>query len=102
MIRPPPSSTLSPYTTLFRSQEVSGHPIERRGTVHGVAPTASVDVHVQDWKSTRLNSSHQIISYAVFCLKKKNEKEERLSLDYAVGTIHSVSNSRSALIMSRM
>src|SRR5258708_30810205 len=80
MIRRPPRSTLFPYTTLFRSAlrrrrrgEVRpAHPRGGRGRVH--------DRHVglpgvddrPDRKSTRLNSSHQIISYAVFCLKKKN------------------------------
>src|SRR5439155_8814111 len=68
MIRRPPRSTLFPYTTLFRSGEISNVPgcprIER----------ASKDCRVakrSDRKSTRLNSSHVAISYAVFCLKKK-------------------------------
>src|SRR5258708_14089008 len=70
MIRRPPRSTLFPYTTLFRSTKDHGNssspemaiPVGGRRTCH------------RDWsdrKSTRLNSSHQIISYAVFCLKKK-------------------------------
>src|SRR5258708_27771609 len=69
MIRRPPRSTLFPYTTLFRSQ--------RRGkaAVHGadrvVVAKFRHAVEPGDRKSTRLNSSHQIISYAVFCLKKK-------------------------------
>src|SRR5438552_8529836 len=74
MIRRPPRSTLFPYTTLFRSLWVYA-PIsyfqEKRGsfgTIGEVGDAASC----QDRKSTRLNSSHQIISYAVFCLKKKN------------------------------
>src|SRR5438552_14786446 len=69
MIRPPPRSTLFPYTTLFRSYP---HTAAIR---NGSIPIEGVDaeiVTVQDRKSTRLNSSHQIISYAVFCLKKKN------------------------------
>src|SRR5258708_31863823 len=77
MIRRPPRSTLFPYTTLFRSrgrsEEHAGlrrlpdrHPgLHRR---EGDRPAAGA----ADRKSTRLNSSHQIISYAVFCLKKKN------------------------------
>src|SRR5258708_24058140 len=69
MIRRPPRSTLFPYTTLFRSpaQRVVHH------FVAGPPPASDVRrrVAVQDRKSTRLNSSHQIISYAVFCLKKK-------------------------------
>src|SRR5438552_8457630 len=70
IIRPPPTSTLFPYTTLFRSQ---GDVADRRGR-----DPRRADGHHDgpgpprpDRKSTRLNSSHQIISYAVFCLKKK-------------------------------
>src|SRR5258708_29657805 len=73
MIRRPPRSTLFPYTTLFRSD---------RGTIDftGAQFKAIAEecfaglqrVFKTDRKSTRLNSSHQIISYAVFCLKKKN------------------------------
>src|SRR6266704_4600243 len=67
MIRRPPRSTLFPYTTLFRS---CGQPA--RGLRSGDVSTA-VGGH-PDRKSTRLNSSHVSISYAVFCLKKKNKK----------------------------
>src|SRR5258708_22613653 len=76
MIRRPPRSTLFPYTTLFRS--VSGDTAEveikgRRQTLRlGEAPI-SLGGRGADRKSTRLNSSHQIISYAVFCLKKKKD-----------------------------
>src|SRR2546422_11479388 len=64
MIRRPPRSTLFPYTTLFRSPRVcaSGEGNARGGPIRGMVP---------DRKSTRLNSSHGYISYAVFCLKKK-------------------------------
>src|SRR5258708_31878041 len=67
MIRRPPRSTLFPYTTLFRSRDGPGahRPRARRGA--GRTSEGSFE----DRKSTRLNSSHQIISYAVFCLKKK-------------------------------
>src|SRR5258708_9599292 len=76
MIRRPPRSTLFPYTTLFRSpiaidRLVNGPSNEM--TV-GVAPTPTVISLEGDRKSTRLNSSHQIISYAVFCLKKKKHR----------------------------
>src|SRR5258708_22593896 len=78
MIRRPPRSTLFPYTTLFRSQPEL--PQDRLGMpgkllVRFVRFCGMDDLHqlVQDRKSTRLNSSHQIISYAVFCLKKKNK-----------------------------
>src|SRR5215204_6604909 len=67
MIRPPPRSTLSPYTTLFRS------PDTRRGPERdpGRGPRAVAVAQVPgDRKSTRLNSSHTVISYAVFCLNK--------------------------------
>src|SRR5688572_31889651 len=90
MTRPPPRSTLFPYTTLFRS---TSHPPQKSGLYdgrgghagagdwrehrnvqrpeRGTAPAASVSVPRADRKSTRLNSSHSQISYAVFCLKKK-------------------------------
>src|SRR3712207_8917038 len=80
MIRRPPRSTLFPYTTLFRSEVASGKELltlrGHENPVHGVAfspdgtklASASED---GDRKSTRLNSSHANISYAVFCLKKK-------------------------------
>src|SRR5438552_5624169 len=94
MIRHPPISTLFPYTTLFRSR---GHTDlgllltqQRREHVETVGIVVHDDnaqpreARVGDRKSTRLNSSHQIISYAVFCLKKKiddvNSFEARPSL----------------------
>src|SRR5436190_6624328 len=68
MIRRPPRSTLFPYTTLFRSP---ARPVERnRQAVVGEKDAEQVASAV-DRKSTRLNSSHTVISYAVFCLKKK-------------------------------
>src|SRR5438552_13588480 len=78
MIRRPPRSTLFPYTTLFRSRihparecRVVAHPHsdigERQEPCRRARPA-------RDRKSTRLNSSHQIISYAVFCLKKKKKQ----------------------------
>src|SRR2546422_6421672 len=80
MIRRPPRSTLFPYTTLFRSGEHELH-----GLLREVAPAlvlAAVHDHLRelqivlgDRKSTRLNSSHGYISYAVFCLKKKKKEE---------------------------
>src|SRR2546427_12815078 len=70
MIRRPPRSTLFPYTTLFRSEsiqaEIGGDPVQP-------APVCSRTREGRDRKSTRLNSSHSQISYAVFCLKKKNK-----------------------------
>src|SRR5437879_7968834 len=84
MIHPPPRSTLFPYTTLFRS---SGEDLDRSYLAHGdlgsvaaelltrkvrspLFPTPLTLTTVKDRKSTRLNSSHRCISYAVFCLKK--------------------------------
>src|SRR5258708_27496139 len=68
MIRRPPRSTLFPYTTLFRSAVPLGSADDVAGECRD---PAAGDRHPEDRKSTRLNSSHQIISYAVFCLKKK-------------------------------
>src|SRR5258708_21335019 len=74
MIRRPPRSTLFPYTTLFRSDRVieRAFPVGRGATDVQMASAA----FRRDRKSTRLNSSHQIISYAVFCLKKKKQLNE--------------------------
>src|SRR5258708_24708237 len=84
MIRRPPRSTLFPYTTLFRSlfgdgagAVVLGPAVPGDESRRGVISTkiftdGSLAGALTDRKSTRLNSSHQIISYAVFCLKKKN------------------------------
>src|SRR5207248_5532384 len=83
MVPRPPSSTLFPYTTLFRSarrrephQEVGRDQRDRRSRQLGG----------QDRKSTRLNSSHRTISYAVFCLKKKKRKpDEARALSKPIG-----------------
>src|SRR5947208_10094630 len=73
MIRRPPRSTLFPYTTLFRSW--ADAPAWRAPWARGASSTSSCRTFRKgDRKSTRLNSSHQIISYAVFCLKKKNKQ----------------------------
>src|SRR5438552_10410697 len=89
MIRRPPRSTLFPYTTLFRSYG-DRRPGRRvlpgsRGAGNVCArvsgrPTAEREAGKLDRKSTRLNSSHQIISYAVFCLKKKNRRAKHLTI----------------------
>src|SRR5260221_10835911 len=73
MIRRPPRSTLFPYTTLFRSAlEQPGQAFQERKRCH-----QHLLLFVrEDRKSTRLNSSHTVISYAVFCLKKKKKKTE--------------------------
>src|SRR6185312_16487109 len=72
MIRRPPRSTLFPYTTLFRSWC-----IQLRH--HAKTNVRCSYYRILDRKSTRLNSSHDQISYAVFCLKKKKKKDERMS-----------------------
>src|SRR2546421_9540566 len=89
MIRRPPRSTLFPYTTLFRSEPMVGEPFLELGPRAGGAQLGEVGPHAirkrglagalglpaLDRKSTRLNSSHDQISYAVFCLKKKNKHQ---------------------------
>src|SRR5438445_8370746 len=80
MLRLPPRSTLFPYTTLFRSaglaQGMGRHRLERGAALHfrgGARLRRRAAVAELDRKSTRLNSSHANISYAVFCLKKKSD-----------------------------
>src|SRR6478735_2567756 len=74
MIRRPPRSTLFPYTTLFRS---SCRPADPRAFSRSTDPGARM-AHTEDRKSTRLNSSHLVTSYAVFCLKKIRPAPSRL------------------------
>src|SRR5689334_24463571 len=97
MIRRPPRSTLFPYTTLFRSQAGVPPTPTSKPTAAAVEPPATIAVRteptatpaqgeivivpteeVPDRKSTRLNSSHSSISYAVFCLKKKKKINTRV------------------------
>src|SRR2546426_6870193 len=83
MIRRPPRSTLFPYTTLFRSrhlaQRVDLQLFEIPHVFHAASPTGArphrESTRELDRKSTRLNSSHLVISYAVFCLKKKKKNK---------------------------
>src|SRR5256886_7259544 len=96
MIRRPPRSTLFPYTTLFRSlASPAGLNLPERtdpGGAHALAPQGSgmaIDV-IEDRKSTRLNSSHSQISYAVFCLKKK--KKLVTIMDYSTHRIQDSSS----------
>src|SRR5438477_7130057 len=90
MIRRPPRSTLFPYTTLFRSQP-QRHTLRQRPPARHLQPAARGrrggatrrrDPVARDRKSTRLNSSHMSISYAVFCLKKKNTQLKHLPYDH--------------------
>src|SRR2546426_12636827 len=87
MIRRPPRSTLFPYTTLFRSH--AGRRTPRPGAdprgrgcdrlARCAAGSAAARGGARDRKSTRLNSSHLVISYAVFCLKKKKKKQHQIN-----------------------
>src|SRR5438067_6342538 len=90
MIRPPPRSTLFPYTTLFRSRalgrltparaqlpaDYGASVAQRNASLRRLLAGASATRCAADRKSTRLNSSHVSISYAVFCLKKKKKKKQ--------------------------
>src|SRR2546421_4746703 len=101
MIRRPPRSTLFPYTTLFRSLTELGYEPTRDGgcvrlrncpfhAVVDVAPQLVCDLN-EDRKSTRLNSSHDQISYAVFCLKKKKlDKMSGVKQVLWVSTCHGI------------
>src|SRR5438132_6883361 len=78
MIRPPPRSTLFPYTTLFRSwqgilDDLRDYDAKKPGNAVAACRRTPPSRRPQDRKSTRLNSSHTVISYAVFCLKKKKK-----------------------------
>src|SRR2546430_4503143 len=84
MIRRPPRSTLFPYTTLFRSDHTARHLVLSEHELHvdvelivREEPRQGLECLVRDRKSTRLNSSHSQISYAVFCLKKKKNNTIR-------------------------
>src|SRR5688572_32467192 len=94
MIRRPPRSTLFPYTTLFRSEQGRIDAVERieadqmqemkrgrdRAGEDQRSALRTVDRRATDRKSTRLNSSHSQISYAVFCLKKKKKKKKEKNI----------------------
>src|SRR5258707_6592612 len=97
MIRRPPRSTLFPYTTLFRSSRVESsgaEPLvpEVQGEIVVSVGRGPLRVRVdrfwrRDRKSTRLNSSHANISYAVFCLKKKTKQQQLTSRDATLSAI---------------
>src|SRR2546430_7060833 len=83
MIRRPPRSTLFPYTTLFRSTRCAAL-VEATRRIRSAWPDATIHINTngsrpEDRKSTRLNSSHSQISYAVFCLKKKKKQSRNSS-----------------------
>src|SRR5205809_3551705 len=84
MTRRPPRSTLFPYTTLFRSEVIKG---PAASTLYGAdAAGGVIQIITKDRKSTRLNSSHGYISYAVFCLKKKKTPINTLRAAQAAAT----------------
>src|SRR5256885_10371390 len=93
MIRRPPRSTLFPYTTLFRSgfgqrgivASPEGCAIQTVLVLKPLQDVAGIE-RIEDRKSTRLNSSHLVISYAVFCLKKKKNRVERVQTSSDSGT----------------
>src|SRR5258708_31483448 len=93
MIRRPPRSTLFPYTTLFRSggNDFCEASAGARPPVHPCLFFNKVEKQTRDRKSTRLNSSHQIISYAVFCLKKK---KKIYNIDYNLFIKRTISRQR--------
>src|SRR5436305_11539085 len=76
MLRPPPRSTLFPYTTLFRSV-ASRQGLNLPNVTMSLPAVSQDDLRLIDRKSTRLNSSHVRISYAVFCLKKKKQSTQQ-------------------------
>src|SRR2546429_5243655 len=102
MIRRPPRSTLFPYTTLFRSKfwkdELEDAPavlelrMQRPRASEQTFEGASQEIPLGDRKSTRLNSSHGYISYAVFCLKKKKETTERACWSECTRHSHSLTS----------
>src|SRR5437764_6521940 len=90
MLRRPPRSTLFPYTTLFRSSVVApawqisskrlcSGSLKKRARAFMAGNAATRGLRRRDRKSTRLNSSHRCISYAVFCLKKKKKKKRDIN-----------------------
>src|SRR5689334_23701615 len=97
MRRRPPRSTLFPYTTLFRSAHRQGTGLLLQGeavaAVHDhVAEIGDTGIEQADRKSTRLNSSHSSISYAVFCLKKKSNCAAAREVDASVAlTVNALS-----------
>src|SRR5438132_5059243 len=93
MIRRPPISTLFPYTTLFRSHGLERPLDEDRVAERGRSRSGRVQRQghgAGDRKSTRLNSSHTVISYAVFCLKKKRTRVEKTKTSHLNGHMNTL------------
>src|SRR5438132_7488879 len=87
MIRRPPRSTLFPYTTLFRSHPAAHGLACARRLAGALERFAGTQQRLRDRKSTRLNSSHTVISYAVFCLKKKKKIKHDCSVEEYAKTV---------------
>src|SRR5256885_4320172 len=87
MIRRPPRSTLFPYTTLFRSFQMQFEHAAQFRAIRCFGQFRQSFYDLLDRKSTRLNSSHLVISYAVFCLKKKKKKIITRSYNPKINTI---------------
>src|SRR2546430_6137373 len=100
MIRRPPRSTLFPYTTLFRSCP-GGRTARLRPALRRQAPAVAQAGLDRDRKSTRLNSSHSQISYAVFCLKKKNIHLEAYTHDVRTSWNYSAHRDSSQRTLAR-
>src|SRR2546421_1722078 len=99
MIRRPPRSTLFPYTTLFRSRLKLMKPFGRRSGRcfrHSTCRRRN-----QDRKSTRLNSSHDQISYAVFCLKKKKKKKKKAQIKRTKSKLNAYHGELNSTIMKQ-
>src|SRR2546430_12099979 len=99
MIRRPPRSTLFPYTTLFRSRTrlFAASSLYRSAPVGVVGQLDFVNAVALDRKSTRLNSSHSQISYAVFCLKKKNKTDPHSNFHQSVMPPHNTRQDHRAI-----
>src|SRR5438132_8411032 len=95
MIRRPPRSTLFPYTTLFRSRPPNGRAAIWSSLFGSSAGADPISAAI-DRKSTRLNSSHTVISYAVFCLKKKKKKKKKIIKNNNTYYIHIHNKTHSA------
>src|SRR2546430_4305106 len=94
MIRRPPRSTLFPYTTLFRSYQARAREWDHARAGRGLFEKPWLDRFARDRKSTRLNSSHSQISYAVFCLKKKKHFFKARSIsEFEPQSFHSIATS---------
>src|SRR5688572_31599702 len=99
MIRRPPRSTLFPYTTLFRSARTLRSRLS--SLPHSVVEDLPHQWYAGDRKSTRLNSSHSQISYAVFCLKKK-KKTSNITIRHFIKRDHNIHSPHLILYMTHL